>query len=133
MKKDNMMEEFGHFFSTAESMGEWLTLQATEALCEMLNDAQMSRKELADKMGVRKSYITQLLSGSRNMTLQTLATVAYHCGRAIRMSSVPVKEAYNLQTRSINPYFSFSLEEAASAPAQHAEPGSSGLRPVAGK
>jgi transcriptional regulator with XRE-family HTH domain len=45
--------------------------------------AGLNKSELAKKMGVTKAYITQLLSGTRNMTLHMLAVAAFHCGQKI--------------------------------------------------
>jgi transcriptional regulator with XRE-family HTH domain len=87
-----MIEHYGHLLDTPEAMAEGLTLDATEALCEMMEEAKLSRADLAKKMGVSKAYITQLLSGSRNMTLQTLATAAFHCGRKIKVQYVPLEQ-----------------------------------------
>jgi hypothetical protein len=48
-------------------------------------------------MGVSKAYITQLLSGSRNMTLWTFANAAYHCGQKVLVNYVPIQEKRDRQ------------------------------------
>lgn len=56
---------------------EDLILQVTEAIWERMSELNVSKKDLAEKLGRSKSYITQVLSGSRNMTLRTLADIAF--------------------------------------------------------
>ena len=56
---------------------EGLILDATEAVCEALEKHDISRANLADRLGTSKAYVTQLLNGSRNMTLRTFAGIAF--------------------------------------------------------
>jgi transcriptional regulator with XRE-family HTH domain len=67
---------------------ETLILDATEAIVELLQEQGVSRQELAARLGKSKGFVSQLLSGERNMTLRTLADLAYvlgqRCSLAIR-------------------------------------------------
>lgn len=56
---------------------ETLILAATEALCELMEKQGISRADLAREMGKTRGFVTQLLSGERNMTLRTLADCAF--------------------------------------------------------
>jgi len=56
---------------------EGLILDVTEAIWEMMDQTGIKKKDLAKKLGKSSAYITQLLNGSRNMTLRTLADIAY--------------------------------------------------------
>ena len=56
---------------------EGLILDATEAICEALEENGISRANLADRLGTSNAYVTQLLNGSRNMTLRTFAGIAF--------------------------------------------------------
>ena len=56
---------------------EGLILDATEVICEALEKQSMSRANLADRLGTSNAYVTQLLNGSRNMTLRTFASIAF--------------------------------------------------------
>jgi DNA-binding Xre family transcriptional regulator len=42
-----------------------------------LEDLDISKQELARKLGKSKSHVTQLLSGARNMTLGTLSDICF--------------------------------------------------------
>ncbi len=54
---------------------ERLILEVTEMICETMEEAGISRTELADRLGKSKGHVSQLLDGSRNMTLRTLADI----------------------------------------------------------
>ena len=49
---------------------EELILEVTETICELLENEKISRKELADRLGKSKGFISQLLNGGRNLTLR---------------------------------------------------------------
>ena len=58
---------------------ERLILWTTEAVAEAMAELGMTRAQLAEALGTSRANVTQLLSGSRNMTLRTLAAVAHAC------------------------------------------------------
>lgn len=89
MNKGHMVEHYGDLLDTSEALLEGLKLETAEEVCRMMEKAQLSRAQLARVMGVSKAHVTQMLSGSRNFTLESLAKIAWHCGydlhfRAIR-------------------------------------------------
>lgn len=55
---------------------EELILDVTEAVSAAMQEAGISKAQLAKRMGRTKGFITQLLSGGRNLTLRTLADLA---------------------------------------------------------
>lgn len=55
-------------------------MDVTESICEILEEKKIERKQLAEKMNRTKGYISQLLNGHRNMTLNSLAEIAYVLG-----------------------------------------------------
>jgi transcriptional regulator with XRE-family HTH domain len=64
---------------------ETLVLAATELICELLEKKRLSRAELAKRIGKSKAFVSQILSGRRNMTLRTLAEVAWALDARIEM------------------------------------------------
>lgn len=56
---------------------EWLILQVTEHIADLMNKKGITKKQLADKLGRSKGYITQLLDGRTNMTLRTISDVMW--------------------------------------------------------
>ncbi len=59
---------------------ERLILYATEAIAETIEKQGRTRAEVAKALGTSRPNVTQLLGGSRNMTLRTLAALAHACG-----------------------------------------------------
>ena len=47
---------------------EELTFNVTEDLLIIMEDKDLTKSDLAEKLGKTKSYVSQLLSGSTNMT-----------------------------------------------------------------
>lgn len=56
---------------------ERLILRTTEMIIKTMDAQNVSRVELAKTIGKSKGHISQLLSGKRNMTLKTLAEIAF--------------------------------------------------------
>lgn len=56
---------------------ERLIAEVTEAIWEAMEDACCSKTELAQRMGASQSDISQILNGSRNMTLRGLADICH--------------------------------------------------------
>ena len=54
---------------------EHLILDVTEMIVELMNERGVTRSELADRLGKTKGHVSQLLSGSRNLTLRTLSDI----------------------------------------------------------
>jgi transcriptional regulator with XRE-family HTH domain len=66
---------------------ERLILATTERICEIMEQDGISRKSLAEALGTSKSFVTQLLDGSRNMTLRTLSDVFLELGYAVHIQT----------------------------------------------
>lgn len=83
-------EEFQKVFAQED-----LIMEVTETLCELLEKEKVSRKELAERMGKSKGFISQLLNGGRNLTLRTVADILYVLG--YKVSLIPHKEGQEEQ------------------------------------
>ena len=55
---------------------EELILDVTIKLCEAIDSQGVARAALAERLGKSPSFVTQILSGGRNLTLRTIADVA---------------------------------------------------------
>ena len=60
---------------------EVLITEVTEAISAAMQDAGVTKTELAARMGASKGYVSQVLSGSRNMTLRTLSDICFALGK----------------------------------------------------
>ena len=76
-----------------------LIMEVTETLCELLEKEKISRKELADRLGKSKGFISQLLNGGRNLTLRTVADILHVLG--YRASLIPFKEGKQRQENNV--------------------------------
>lgn len=65
---------------------EELILKATEVLSQQLELQRVSKVELARRLGKSKAFVTQVLSGGRNLTLRTLADFADALGCRAELS-----------------------------------------------
>jgi transcriptional regulator with XRE-family HTH domain len=70
---------------------ERLILDATENVFALMESNEVSKAELARRLGRTRAYITQILSGARNMTLRTLADVLFACGARARIRTEPLE------------------------------------------
>lgn len=87
-------EEFRRLFAQED-----LIMEVTETLCELLEKEEVSRKELADRLGKSKGFISQLLNGGRNLTLRTVADILHVLG--YRASLTPFKEGKQRQESNV--------------------------------
>ena len=63
-----------------------LIMEVTETLCELLEKENISRKELADRLGKSKGFVSQLLNGGRNLTLRTVADILHVLGYKVTLT-----------------------------------------------
>jgi transcriptional regulator with XRE-family HTH domain len=71
---------------------EELILEVTEAIARALKELQVTQSELAERLGKTKGFISQILSGDRNLTLRTLSDVADALECSIQVEIVPEQE-----------------------------------------
>ena len=83
---------------------EELIVGVAEAIWREMEKQDVSRAALAKLMDATPGYITQILSGQRNLTLRTLADIADALDSGVR-----VKLCRNAQTLSESSVFSVSV------------------------
>ena len=59
---------------------ETLILDVTEAIWAEMDHQGISKADLAARLGKSRAFVTQVLNGSRNMTLRTLSDIAFALG-----------------------------------------------------
>ena len=69
---------------------EDLILDVTELLSAAMEEKQISKSELAARLGKSKGFVTQVLSGNRNLTLRTIADIADALGFRVRVGREPL-------------------------------------------
>ena len=71
---------------------EELILDVTELILEKLEQKGLNKAQLAHKLGTNKSHITQLLRGSRNMTLRTVSDIFFELEHKVNIEVIPINE-----------------------------------------
>ena len=89
--------------------------RTTEEIASAMVDQGLSRAEVAEKIGTTRANVTQLLSGSRNMTLRSLAKLAFACGMRAEihleaLNDSVFNEIHGQTVPVLNTIISFSTE-----------------------
>jgi transcriptional regulator with XRE-family HTH domain len=66
---------------------EELILEVTEALASALSREDVTKAQLAERLGKSKAFVSQILAGGRNLTLRTVADVANALGYRIKVAA----------------------------------------------
>jgi transcriptional regulator with XRE-family HTH domain len=77
---------------------ERLTVWALEEISEAMEQHSLSKADLARMLGTSRANITQALSGARNVTLHTLADLAWACGVRIAVKREPLRDGDFIST-----------------------------------
>ena len=84
-----LADAFAESISTIESQVEICKLTIVEELLQFMKCEGISRSELAERMGVRPSRITAMLSGDSNLTIDTLVRAGRAVGADLVQTFVP--------------------------------------------
>lgn len=83
------LDRYRQLFRRAqESVDYWVGLpivEFTEDVCRLMEEQNVSRAELARRLGTSRAYVTKLLGGNANFTLHTMAKVAMALGAAVHV------------------------------------------------
>lgn len=71
---------------------ERLIVEVTEAMASLLKEREVSRSELARRIGTSPAFVTKLLRGDNNFTLRTLSDVFFALGHSAHFSLGDVGE-----------------------------------------
>ncbi|HDR06367.1 MAG TPA: XRE family transcriptional regulator [Candidatus Coatesbacteria bacterium] len=102
----------GHYYELIERFGdgremaeEGLILDVSQQLFEVMEEAGVTKAELAKRLDCSKAYVTKLLRGPSNMTLRKVAEVFFALGRVLKLKAVPADEETDwecVKTKSVN-------------------------------
>lgn len=75
---------------------EKLIVDVAEEIWAAMERAGRSKAEVAEALDKSKAYVSQVLNGSRNMTLRTLADISHvlHCKAVINLQDVKAVEQW---------------------------------------
>ena len=72
---------------------EALASDASELVWKLMSEQNLSKADLARRLGKSRAWVTQLLSGSANVTVRTLAEVVHALGAQVKLQSYPAAGA----------------------------------------
>jgi len=75
---------------------EGLIIDIQEEICRLMEENDVSRNELAKRMGKTKGFITQILNSGRNLTLRTVADVFTALEAEITIKAKTAKKASSI-------------------------------------
>jgi transcriptional regulator with XRE-family HTH domain len=77
--------DFPHI-SEVVMASERLIFNTTEDILLAMQDSGMNQSDLAKKMGKSAAFVSQVLDGTRNMTLKTLSDISFALGVEIKLT-----------------------------------------------
>jgi antitoxin component HigA of HigAB toxin-antitoxin module len=83
---DQMVEEARE---TSEYWVESAIIEFTMDVGRLMDEQGVSRAELARRLGTSRAYVTKLLGGNANFTLETMSKVATALGAAVHVHVAP--------------------------------------------
>lgn len=87
------------FDNDPEFYKELTLLKAQETIAKLMEEQGVSKVKLADKLGRDKSYVTQILSSGRNLTLKTLSEILFCLNAELNFSVRPIRKVVNMKGR----------------------------------
>jgi transcriptional regulator with XRE-family HTH domain len=86
-------KSFQDFFSEARATPEYAAfaavLEFTESLVRVMEEQNVSRAELARRLGTSPAYVTKILRGNANFTLASMTRLARALGQELRVDLRP--------------------------------------------
>jgi transcriptional regulator with XRE-family HTH domain len=79
--------------------GAWLAF--TEELLALMEAQNVTRAELARRVGVSPAYITKVFRGTVNLTLETMSKLALAVGASVRLHVAPINQRTSWQDTTI--------------------------------
>jgi len=95
-----MQEELKAAKPSFEFRLETLMIELGESITCLMNAHHLTRTELARRLGVSKPYITKILNGKPNVTLETLLKLSDALEGELKLGIVPKKVPHRPRVRA---------------------------------
>lgn len=115
--KTRVKDKFEEFMADDERRRlyerESLAFDAAEIISVLMEEKEVSKAELARRVGKSRADITQLLSGARNMTIHTLADLAFALGTRLEFKarSCPVAQSEQAQEAEAKTHYLYRFNK----------------------
>jgi hypothetical protein len=81
----------GHDEPDLEILSESALAMAQATIQNAMDEAKLSKADLARKIDRPRSYVTRILNGSHNLTVKTMARTLLACGYELQLGLTPIK------------------------------------------
>lgn len=117
-----MNQWVGHICSQIdrEVLEESALAMAQATIQNAINQAGISRADLARGMGCPRSFVSTMLSGSHNLTIKTMSRALAACGFEVRFQHVPIVWNWRNQSTSVRPEHNLPAQAGSTIPAESA-------------
>ncbi|HOJ05692.1 MAG TPA: helix-turn-helix transcriptional regulator [Bacteroidota bacterium] len=88
-EKNWFAQQFEAFENDPEYKAGLLRLEFYENILSIMAEKNISRAELASRLGCSKAYITKLFSDSTNVTIQTMVKISLALGCELNIAMIP--------------------------------------------
>jgi len=89
-----MSETLSEQFTKTDDMKlyqqERIIFEVTELVCKLMEQKEINKTELSNKLKKSKGYVTQLLNGTANMTLRTISDVMWVLDSSLHVEAGPL-------------------------------------------
>ncbi len=100
--KQNITKAFSDRFKELQKKPEYyaelLKIEVTEAIYNLMEAKKISRADLARILDCKPPYITKLLRGTANITLDSLTKIAFVLDTKIEMRMMPITIEYDFSS-----------------------------------
>ncbi|MBU1356807.1 MAG: helix-turn-helix transcriptional regulator [Candidatus Edwardsbacteria bacterium] len=93
-------QKFKALHSSPVYYAELLKIEVTEAIYNLMETKKINKAELARKLGCKPPYITKLLRGTANITLDSLAKIAFMLDAKINTRFEPLANEFDFSQYS---------------------------------
>ncbi len=74
---------------------ELVLLEAQETIASLMAENNVSKTKLAERLGKPKSYVKEILSEGRGLTLKNFGRICFFLGAKLSFASYPIEEPAN--------------------------------------
>lgn len=99
-------KRFSQLFDEAQETDEYWAEQArlefTEELARLLAQQNLTRSELANRLQTSRAYVTKILNGNANFTIETMSRIARALGARVTFYLAPIGKAISVSEVAID-------------------------------
>ena len=87
-------------------------LDFSVTVSDCISDQKTNKTDFAQKVGVSKQYITKILGGNANFTIESMAKIAFALGKKLKISMIPLDSEHGSLMESSSVWGNVSAHQA---------------------